>query len=142
MKAFFAGGFHMQYGRLQLVEWMTIKPVGQGLVSALLQQSTNSSKGNESSISNTLLDDKALLPKLEKHIDDYQKGKGYLSKGISKKIRAQAISSSSTLSEIDPSLSTLYNNYSTGLSYTSKARFTYGINKSVETSRKLLDLYS
>jgi hypothetical protein len=77
---------------------------------------------------------------LEKHLDDVRKGKGYLSRQITKEVAKKRANSAEALSTIDPSLARLYNGISTGLSYSKGARFISGVEQSIRTAQRLLDL--
>ncbi|MCI5065978.1 hypothetical protein MRY87_09665 [bacterium] len=116
---------------------------GQSLtaLSALTTQSETKSP-TRNRLSPDLVGNNRLVGNVEKHLDDFKKGKGYLSKEVMKDVFERQARSSTELSQIDPSLSRLYNGISTGLTYSKKARFISGTSQMIETSRKLLDLYS
>ncbi|MCB0329894.1 MAG: hypothetical protein KDD70_09525 [Bdellovibrionales bacterium] len=97
--------------------------------------------GSTSPSPQKLLGNNKLLTDVEKHLDDVKKGKGYLSKEVNGKVRQKQALSSSELASINPSLSTLYNGVSSGLSYAKNARFVTGVSQSIETFKRLVDIY-
>ncbi|RIL11185.1 MAG: hypothetical protein DCC75_02850 [Proteobacteria bacterium] len=80
--------------------------------------------------------------RLEKHLDDVNKGRGYLSSGVVKEIAAKAISSDNFLAGSNPKAFINYNAYSTMFAYDSKARYLNAINGTVETLQRLNDAQS
>lgn len=86
--------------------------------------------------------DKLLLPStagsntfrtiLEKHLHDYKKGKGYLSKQTSFQIDDQAKSTSSLLSKANLKANEYYSKFQSGLTYNQRARFVNGVYESAK----------
>lgn len=60
---------------------------------------------------------------LEKHLDDYDRGKAYLSKSTAAEINRQADANIN----LDPNYFALYSQYSTGFSYASNAYLTHAV---------------
>ena len=73
------------------------------------------------------------LREREKHIDDYQKGKGYLSAETGTKIRTLHRENTDSLLDTSPKHSRMYLAYSTALDYREKTRFVHGV-KTWQTS--------
>jgi len=69
---------------------------------------------------------------LEKHIDDYKKGKGYISSAITGDIRSINVKNNNILAGTDPSLLAQYQGYKTLLPYDERSRFVYGMNTSTD----------
>ena len=70
---------------------------------------------------------------IEKHIDDYERGKAYLSKSISTELRKKDLQNSFDLAAQDPTAFTSYLLNSTALNYKSKARYIESVSKANET---------
>jgi hypothetical protein len=60
---------------------------------------------------------------VEKHLDDYRKGKAYLSEETSKELARQSQGASDILGSLSPEARSMYSGYLTGLSYERKSRF-------------------
>ncbi len=78
------------------------------------------------------------VPKLEKHIDDYHDGRGYLSKKIAIDIERKQQSAADGLSLLQPAALNAYQGYLTSLNYGARARFIQGVDRAVTTSTKIL----
>lgn len=76
----------------------------------------------------------AFMSNLEKHLDDYKKGKGYLSRETSKEVARQSQGAYQMFSEFDLSASNMFSGYLTGLSYEKRSRY---INQAHETAENL-----
>ncbi|MEZ4754828.1 MAG: hypothetical protein R3A13_11075 [Bdellovibrionota bacterium] len=108
-------------------------------ISSLPTVSRSSTKNTLSSKEAAYLSIKNTLSSVavEKHINDYENGKGYLSKGISADLRRQDLQNSFDLAGQDPKLFTSYLLNSTALNYQGKARFIDAVSKSTETVARI-----
>lgn len=86
--------------------------------------------GRQSSSSTTII-------RLEKHLDDYRKGRGNISSEVMEEISAAKAETHDYLAHRDPKALLQYSAYSTMLRYDRKARFANGINKAVDALRLL-----
>ncbi|MCO6432370.1 MAG: hypothetical protein J5J00_16065 [Deltaproteobacteria bacterium] len=76
----------------------------------------------------------AFINKLEKHLDDHRRGRGYLSSGTGSEVKKQHISNR----DLAPSHLSLYSGYSTFLGYGSKAYFAHSVHE-VRRTVKLIE---
>lgn len=76
---------------------------------------------------------------LEKHLDDYKKGKAGNSKKTAQKLPKADISSYFEITNINPSYSKNYSSYISAFNYDSKARYVKNINDSIVQIRKLFN---
>ncbi|MCB0332082.1 MAG: hypothetical protein KDD55_01215 [Bdellovibrionales bacterium] len=81
------------------------------------------------------------LYKVEKHLDDYEKGKGYLSSDIAKGLKNLKIESATNLAQIDPKAFTNYTVLLGTFNYSQRARFIQGADKGIETALKIRNLH-
>ena len=65
--------------------------------------------------------------RLEKHLDDYRKGRGNVSKHVSAEVNQKDISANNILTSSDPSAGLLYGTYQSVFSYSQRARFVKAI---------------
>lgn len=77
------------------------------------------------------------ISKLEKHLDDYQKGKGYLSKDVSKELKSLHHLNSNELSQGKPGQLKSYLAYSTGMNYQQRSRYVHAVNEMSENLKNL-----
>ncbi|MCB0317668.1 MAG: hypothetical protein KDD56_02860 [Bdellovibrionales bacterium] len=75
--------------------------------------------------------------KIEKHIDDYEKGKGYLSKSISADLRKLDLDNSLKLASQDITAFKSYLLNSTALNYQNKARYIEAVSDAAETVSRI-----
>jgi hypothetical protein len=80
---------------------------------------------SNTSVSN---DNQLFKMKLEKHLDDYKKGKGYLEPKVSSALQNRHNMNNSELNNFDPSSGRAYSSYYSGLKYSERSRFTAGVN--------------
>jgi hypothetical protein len=66
---------------------------------------------------------------LEKHLDDYKKGKGNLSLDTAAKLNASESNLTRSLSSFDPSALSQFGQYATAFSYSQRARFVSNVNE-------------
>jgi hypothetical protein len=66
--------------------------------------------------------------RLEKHLDDVKKGKGYLESQIGKGLQVRHNDNGTTLNEFDPKSGRSYSGFYTALNYKERARYSTGIN--------------
>lgn len=64
---------------------------------------------------------------VEKHLDDYKKGKGNLSRDVAVDLRMRDQATSTRLSYQNPKLLAAYASYRSALSYSQRARFIEGV---------------
>ena len=116
------------------------KPSAEELAAKRLE-ALNSYEPNQvtSSVINQVSEDSFSL-KLSKHLSDYRRGEGYLSKETAGEIYQRLGRAAARLSENDPRAAASFNAYSTGFSYESRARFVQGVEQSSRTSATLLEL--
>jgi hypothetical protein len=76
---------------------------------------------------------------VEKHLDDYRKGKGNLSKNTAYELNQRDDAVSIQLSQINVRALKLYSGYSTGFSYDKKARFVEGTSYAVNQMARYLN---
>ncbi len=81
------------------------------------------------------------LYKVEKHLDDYEKGKGYLSNNIAKGLKNLKIESATNLAKIDPGAFTNYTVLLGTVNYSQRARFIQGADQGIETAMKIRNLH-
>ena len=79
--------------------------------------------------------------KLEKHIDDYESGKGYKSRKTGGEVLGRHLESSSALNNLDPDAGTAYSAYSGGFSYGRNARFKAGVGHATEHIQRITAAY-
>ncbi|MDC0357238.1 hypothetical protein OAO01_00350 [Oligoflexia bacterium] len=77
------------------------------------------------------------LAKVEKHLDDYSKGKGYLSSRTAKGLSTLNRANSSMLSQADPAAFSNYLAFSTGMDYMQKSRFVHSVNELASNLRAI-----
>ncbi len=125
-----------------------IRPIGSGLLFAYsyakatngAQPSTESELPRPKPINyQELIDAKGSISRLEKHIHDYESGKGYLSKSIGVEVERKRQEASFGLSGIDPSQVNSFNAYLSSLDYGHRALFVSGVERSVETTTRILE---
>ncbi len=85
-----------------------------------------------------VLNKRPQLIEVEKHIDDYKRGRGNLSQEVGSKIAD--IQTNSSLS-LDPKSSKSYNSYITGFKYSSKARFVNDLDRTFESTQTIQNFY-
>jgi len=85
---------------------------------------TSAASANTSSL--TLSHSKFAI-EVEKHLDDYKKGKGNLSRDVAVDLRARDQATSMRLSYQNPKLLAAYASYRSALSYSQRARFIEGV---------------
>ena len=73
----------------------------------------------------------AFRTKLEKHLDDFSKGKGYLSGEVSHEIQTKNFENFNTL---QPDQLALYGQYGSFLTYSNKARYVTSVNEASDTA--------
>jgi hypothetical protein len=93
-----------------------------------------------SSFFDPLTNSNAFNARLEKHLDNVRKGRGYLTSGVDKDIAAKSYNSSSSLSSLNPNALRQYAGYLSGLSYDSKARFINGVSGGTQLLDKLTQI--
>jgi hypothetical protein len=76
---------------------------------------------------------------LEKHLSDYRKGRAGNSKKTAEKLPQANINSALQLSNINPRFSANYSLYSSGFSYSAKARYVKNIDDVLPHINKILD---
>lgn len=82
----------------------------------------------------TSLNRNAFQIKLEKHLDDRSKGRGYLSSGVSVEIHEKIKESSSRVNLNNPESSASYSGYLSGLTYSKRARFATSVDDTSKTT--------
>ncbi len=82
----------------------------------------------------------AFSNKVEKHLDDYRKGKGNLSRDTAQELSTRDISTAFTLGSLDPNALRTYSSYASALTYDQKARYTQGISSATTTAVQLENL--
>jgi hypothetical protein len=119
---------------------MTQIETGQGRVSALSRLSQSIEQNRAIQPSAAIYPEPQTLSsrKVEKHLDDVRKGKGYLSKDVNKDIKNQHLNTSFDLADLDPKMARLYNSFSTAFSYSKSARYIAGVERGVKTFKKIL----
>lgn len=75
---------------------------------------------------------------IEKHLDDYEKGRGKISKAVSVEIGRKQRSASNLLAGMNPGAFQDYNGYLSTLSYSSRARFVDGVNDAAQTLSRIV----
>lgn len=75
--------------------------------------------------------------RLEKHLDDVRKNKGYLSKGVNVELSGQDRANNNFLSGSAPKLLADYAGYSSIFAYDKRARFVSGVRQSTEALGRL-----
>jgi len=108
-------------------------------LSTLPQSAIAQLKASRRAPTANLFSSSTLINDLEKHIDDYYKGKGNLSSGVSKQIGRLNNKTSNTLATIDPRSLLAYRSYQTMMPYGSRSRFISGFE---ENTRLLQSLQS
>ena len=98
-------------------------------------QTASSESASEAAV--VSLSRKVTLRELEKHLDDYSKGRGYLSSKTAGRLSAIDADNSVRLSNGSPNLSSSYLAYRTGLSYKAESRFVHGMNLAADGFEKI-----
>lgn len=80
----------------------------------------------------------ALINKLEKHIDDYRKGRGNISKEVSAEIAALKFQSENVLAHTNPRAFLNFGAYSTMLPYDKKARYVAQLSHHTRTLKGII----
>lgn len=78
---------------------------------------------------------------VEKHIDDYKKGRGYLSKETAGILGQRDTDTASALAYSNVRASKLYTGYSTTFGYDKHARFVEGLSFSIQSTLKISSIY-
>jgi len=86
------------------------------------------------------LNDDSFSVRLSKHLDDFRRGEGYLSSRVPGELYQKSGKTASLFAAEDPSASALYNAYSTGLGYESRARFIQGLSGTANAASELRGL--
>lgn len=86
---------------------------------------------------NSSLGQNHFLGKLEKHLDDVSKGKGYFSNDVPKELRSKALKNAELLSNSNPKAFVDYLALSSALTYDKKARFINSINTATENIARI-----
>lgn len=74
---------------------------------------------------------------LEKHLDDYSKGKGYLSKKAAGRLGSENVLNNGTLSQLNPKALKAYSGLYGALSYSQRARFVNGVSDNLSLLNKI-----
>lgn len=86
------------------------------------------------------IDEDSFGLKLSKHLADFRRGEGYLSRDVAGSLYTRSGKAASILAAEDPRAASQYNAYSTGFDYESKARFIQGVSQTASTASTLRDL--
>lgn len=82
------------------------------------------------------------ISKVEKHLDDINKGRGHLSSATGKELVSLNYQNSSKLGRLDPGTSQLYAGIVSGLNYQLNARLVNNVSQTADTFQRLKDLAS
>jgi hypothetical protein len=93
-----------------------------------------------SSYLDPLTNSNAFNSRLERHLDDVSKGRGYLTSGVDKDLAAKSYGSGTTLANLNPNASRQYAGYLSGFGYNAKARFVNGVSGSTQLLSQLNQL--
>jgi len=103
----------------------------------LLQGNTAKAAPNSDQAVIVSLSKDVSLSKLEKHLDDYEKGKGYLSNQTAKGLQQLKRNNATTLSRTSPGSFSDYLAYSSALGYKQNSRFVHSINEMASNIKNL-----
>ena len=95
--------------------------IGKASIYAQLASAQNSFSSQDRSGTN-------FVNRLEKHLDDVSKGRGYLSKEVGAELSDQNRANNELLSKQDPRQLAKYAAYSTAFTYSNKARYVHNSN--------------
>lgn len=84
------------------------------------------------------LSDASFSMRLEKHLDDYRRGRGNLSLDVAADLGIKHSTTGDALAHRDPTSLIRYGAYSTVMSYDKRARFVNGVNSAVEAVQSIL----
>lgn len=91
-------------------------------------QPSSAKRGSQTTLQLQSSSSVAFTQKLEKHLDDYRKGRGYLSDNIASELELRAIENSELLARSNPRVLMQANYYSTALGYSARMRYLNGLN--------------
>jgi hypothetical protein len=86
------------------------------------------------------LNEDAFSLRVSRHLDDYRRGEGYLSKSVAGELYSRSGRTASLLAAEDPRAAARYNEYTTGFGYESRARFIQGVDSAATTASSIRQL--
>ncbi len=79
------------------------------------------------------------ITKLEKHLDDYRKGRGYLSNDTAVEVSLNAQDTASQLANYSPKSLKLYSAYTTAFDYEARSRYFNGLSETAQAAESITE---